>query len=137
MLKVPATTIPKASLQRTGPWRWQKRRQRISSNASVFPWPGLLNLVRGSLLLLIRTFEASIQYRRPDKGDHGPLSKASNSHNNLPRGSKYPVCEVSGPQNHTLNGFWEQKLQTMGTWTLWVMFVHFDPYGLGHLESGA
>ena len=28
---------------------------------------------------------------------------------NIPRGAKYPIFEVSGPQNHTLNGFWDQR----------------------------
>ena len=44
----------------------------------------------------------------------------------LPRGSKYPIFEVSGPQNHTLNGFWNQKPQMLGTWTLWVIFTDIN-----------
>ena len=27
----------------------------------------------------------------------------------LPRGSKYPIFQVSGSKNHTLNGFWDQS----------------------------
>ena len=27
-----------------------------------------------------------------------------------PRGSKYPLLKDSGPKNHTLNGFWDQKI---------------------------
>ena len=36
-----------------------------------------------------------------------------------PRGSKYPIFEVSRPQNHTINGFWDERPQILGTWTLW------------------
>ena len=35
-----------------------------------------------------------------------------------PRAPKYPVFEVSGSPNHILKGFWNQKPQTVGTWTL-------------------
>ena len=32
----------------------------------------------------------------------------------FPRGSKYPILEVSGSKNHTLNGVWGLKPQTWG-----------------------
>ena len=35
-----------------------------------------------------------------------------------PRGSKYPIFKDSGPKNHTLDGFWDQRPQILGTWTL-------------------
>ena len=35
-----------------------------------------------------------------------------------PRGSKYPIFEVSDPKNHTLNGIWGQSPEILGTWTL-------------------
>ena len=36
----------------------------------------------------------------------------------LAQRSKYPMFEVSGSKNHTLNGFKNQKPQMFGTWTL-------------------
>ena len=33
-----------------------------------------------------------------------------------PSRSKYPIFEVSGPNNHTLNGFWDQRPEVLGTW---------------------
>ena len=36
-----------------------------------------------------------------------------------PRGSKYPIFEVSGSTNHTLKGIWDQRASILGTWTLW------------------
>ena len=27
----------------------------------------------------------------------------------LPRGSKYPIFEASGPKNHAFDGFWDQR----------------------------
>ena len=27
----------------------------------------------------------------------------------VPRGSKYPIFEVSDPKNHALNGIWDQS----------------------------
>ena len=37
----------------------------------------------------------------------------------VPRGSKYPMLESCGSENHTLNGFGWQKPQLLGSWTLW------------------
>ena len=37
------------------------------------------------------------------------------------RGSNYPIFEVSGSQNPTLNGIWDQSPEILGTWTLWVV----------------
>ena len=36
-----------------------------------------------------------------------------------PRGSKYPIFDDSGPKYHRGYGFWNQKPQVFGTWTLW------------------
>ena len=41
-----------------------------------------------------------------------------------PRGCKYPIFEVSGSRNHTLNGIWGQTPQMLGTWTLWLLQEH-------------
>ena len=35
----------------------------------------------------------------------------------LPRGSKYPIFEISVSINHTLNASWDQRSQILGTWT--------------------
>ena len=40
---------------------------------------------------------------------------------NSPRGSEYPNSKVSGPQIHTLKGFWTLKPYYLGTWTLKVL----------------
>ena len=41
--------------------------------------------------------------------------------NSVPRRSKYPIFNDSGPQNHPLNGFWDQKSPSiLSTWNLWV-----------------
>ena len=37
------------------------------------------------------------------------------------RGSKDPIFQLSGPKNHTLNGFWSQSPSILGTWTFWVV----------------
>ena len=34
---------------------------------------------------------------------------ASQGSKPFPRGSKYPIFKDSGPQSHTLNGFWDQS----------------------------
>ena len=39
----------------------------------------------------------------------------------FPRGSKYPISEVSDSQN--LNGIWNQRPQILGTWTLWFLYM--------------
>ena len=39
----------------------------------------------------------------------------------LPRGSKYPIFKVSCPKDHLEYGFWNQKPEVLGTWTLWVL----------------
>ena len=44
------------------------------------------------------------------------LKMGSASH---PRGSQHPIFKDSGPQNHTLNGCWEQSPQILGIWILW------------------
>ena len=36
--------------------------------------------------------------------------------------SKYQTFKVSGSNNHTLNGLWDQGPQILGTWTLWVTY---------------
>ena len=36
-----------------------------------------------------------------------------------PRSSKYPIFKDSGPKYHEGYGFWNQKAQILGTWTLW------------------
>ena len=36
----------------------------------------------------------------------------------FPRGSEYPNSKVSGPNIHTLKGFWNLKPYYLGTWTL-------------------
>ena len=36
----------------------------------------------------------------------------------LPRGSKYPMFEASGPKYHTLDGIWDKRPSILGTWTL-------------------
>ena len=35
--------------------------------------------------------------------------------------SKYPIFEVSGCKNHTLNGFGDQEPEELSTWTLRVL----------------
>ena len=37
----------------------------------------------------------------------------------FPRGSKYPMIEGSGSQNHTLKSVWDQRPFRLDTWTLW------------------
>ena len=36
-----------------------------------------------------------------------------------PRGSKYPILEVSAPRHTTFKRFWIQKLQILGMLTFW------------------
>ena len=48
-----------------------------------------------------------------------PVVPADQKGVGLPRGSKYPIFEVSGSKNHTLNGVWDQRPQILGTLTLW------------------
>ena len=51
----------------------------------------------------------------------------------MPEGPKYPnldidkttqrsIFKVSGLENHSGNGFWSQKPQIWGNWTLWVRY---------------
>ena len=45
---------------------------------------------------------------------------------NIPRGSKYPIYEDSGPKNHTLNGIWDQESLNDG---------YLDPLGYPDLPK--
>ena len=47
----------------------------------------------------------------------------------IPGKSKYPIFEVSGSKNHTLNGIWDQRPQIFGTWTLWERLLVFLAHG--------
>ena len=62
-----------------------------------------------------------------------------------PRGFRYPICiRILVPQNHALNGFWDQSPYILGTWTLWptvsAIAVIFGPSAVplwvGHGSSG-
>ena len=43
----------------------------------------------------------------------------------MPRGFNYPVFEVPGSKYHTLNVFWSEKPQILGTWILWDRLYKF------------
>ena len=49
-------------------------------------------------------------------GTEHSVSGASGLH---PRWSKYRKLEDPGPKNNKWYGFWNQKPQMLGTWTLW------------------
>ena len=58
-----------------------------------------------------------------------PQAAISNFHSQgsirflFPRGSKYPILEVSGSKNHTPKGIWDQKPPNIG---------YLDPLGSRH-----
>ena len=44
-----------------------------------------------------------------DVAEGGVGEDSGSGHSLYPRGSKYPIFEVSGSKNHTLNGIWDQR----------------------------
>ena len=48
--------------------------------------------------------------------------------NVTPRGSTYPIFEVSGPKKCTLASVWDQRASILGTWIPWAREVH-EPVG--------
>ena len=40
----------------------------------------------------------------------------------LPRGSKHLIIKELGLKYHIYYGFWDQTLNTLGIWTLWVWY---------------
>ena len=45
----------------------------------------------------------------------------SGSRRHSPKGPQHTICEACGSTYHTLHGFWKQRPQILGTWTLWLV----------------
>ena len=52
----------------------------------------------------------------------------------VPRGSKYQMFEVSGLRSHANNSVWDQSLEILGTWTLWIVYgIKYMVHGIRYL----